>query len=298
MTSARGRSSPPWRSSLPAPRNAKRAHQGHRLRECVCRKQGCGEKLLQLQAKPSGGAPPRLVWTRTCSKSEASKHGRPISCAATRKLRTFSKYWNADSAAPSAWSTESAAVFTTTCTRTGTVNTQLQRRRERTGQITSTRSACLRDGTQVDPVKRAAEDLAVAEAEAELLLGRLLRKIARGNRPHRAAQPPRRLVPPPRCTHQLTRRNKIQETPRGRARQNPGPGRTQARWGVRTAPASSALRDARSRSLRRHPCCRSTSSTTAAAENDRIADASVIPSTPEARARCVALRCCGRFGSV
>jgi hypothetical protein len=32
-----------------------------------------------------------------------------MSCAATRKLRTFSKYWNADSAAPS---TESAV---TTC---------------------------------------------------------------------------------------------------------------------------------------------------------------------------------------
>jgi hypothetical protein len=32
-------------------------------------------------------------------------------------LRTFSKYWNADSAAPSACSTESAAVFTTTCRR-------------------------------------------------------------------------------------------------------------------------------------------------------------------------------------
>jgi len=58
---------------------------------------------------------------------------------------------------------------------------------------------------------------------------------------------------------------------------------------VRTAPASSALRDARSRSLRRHPCCRSTSSTTAAAESERIAAASAIPSTPEARARCAAL---------
>jgi hypothetical protein len=180
--------------------------------------------LLQLQAKPSGGAPPRLVWTLTCSKSEASKHGRPISCAATRKLRTFSKYWNADSAAPSAWSTESAAVFTTTCTRTGTVNTQLQRRRERTGQITSTRSACLRDSTHVDPVKRAAEDLAVAEAEAELLLGRLLRKIARGNRPHRAAQPPRRLVPPPRCTHQLTRSKQNSGNPARPSPAKPGTG--------------------------------------------------------------------------
>ena len=63
---------------------------------------------------------------------------------------------------------------------------------------------------------------------------------------------------------------------------------------MRTAPASSALRDARSRSLRRHPCCRSTSSTTAAAESERIATASAIPSTPEARARCAALL--RRFG--
>lgn len=60
--------------------------------------------------------------------------------------------------------------------------------------------ACLGDGARVDPVERAAEDLAVAEAEPELLLRRLLRQVARGHRPHRAAQPPRRLVPPRRCT--------------------------------------------------------------------------------------------------
>ena len=83
------------------------------------------------------------------------------------------------------------------------------------GKLTNTRSACLRDGARVDPVERAAEDLAVAEAEAELLLGRLLRQVARGDRPHRAAQPPRRLVPPRRCTHQLTEANEVQNnTPR------------------------------------------------------------------------------------
>jgi hypothetical protein len=65
----------------------------------------------------------------------------------------------------------------------------------------------------VDTIKRAAEDLAVAEAEAKLLLRRLLRKIARGNGPHRAAQPSRRLVPPPRCTHQLTRSKQNSENP-------------------------------------------------------------------------------------
>jgi hypothetical protein len=84
---------------------------------------------------------------------------------------------------------------------------------KRTGQITNTRSACLRDGARVDTIKRAAEDLAVAEAEAKLLLRRLLRKIARGNGPHRAAQPSRRLVPPPRCTHQLTRSKQNSENP-------------------------------------------------------------------------------------
>lgn len=174
--------------------------------------------MLQLQAKPSGGAPPH--WFRhepAPNRRPRSTAGRspappPGSCARSRSTGT-----------PTAPRRRPAARSPPPCSRpparthargtTGTVTTQWRRRRERTGQITNIRSACLRDGARVDPVKRAAEDLAVAEAEAELLLGRLLRKIARGNRPHRAAQPPRRLVPPRRCTHQLTRGKQNSENP-------------------------------------------------------------------------------------
>jgi hypothetical protein len=216
--------------------------------------------------------------TLTCSKSEASKQGRPISCAATRKLRTFSKYWNADSALPSGCSTESAAVFTTTCkaharaygqchTTVATAGGRRKKKRINEHNV----GACLGDGARVDSVERAAEDLAVTEAEAELLLGRLLREVARGDRPHRAAQPPRRLVPPRRCTHQTQTQNQIQKMPPARTR--PKSRNDTSQEDARTAPASSALREARSRSLRRHPCCRSTSSTTAAAESERTAAA-------------------------
>jgi hypothetical protein len=98
------------------PEREKGAHQGHGLHKRVCGKQQCVGKFAAAASNARWWRPTHSISpTRTCSKSEASKQGRPISCAATRKLRTFSKYWNADSAAPSGCSKESAAVFTTTC---------------------------------------------------------------------------------------------------------------------------------------------------------------------------------------
>ena len=53
------------------------------------------------------------ITRHTCSKSEASKVGSPKSSTATRKFLTFSKYWNADNAAPSGTITESHGASTT-----------------------------------------------------------------------------------------------------------------------------------------------------------------------------------------
>lgn len=50
---------------------------------------------------------------QTCSKSEASKVGSPISSIAKRKFLTFSKNWNAHKAAPSDPASESYAPSTT-----------------------------------------------------------------------------------------------------------------------------------------------------------------------------------------
>ena len=197
-----------------------KAHQGHSLLQSVCAESNgvvtscCSCKQSQVvvphhRLLRNGPAPNR----RPRSTAGRSPAPPPGSCARSRSTGT-----------PTAPRRRPAARSPPPCSRPPAGARMAQRapsthdgsgRGNERGKLTNTRSACLGDGARVDPVERAAEDLAVAEAEAELLLGRLLRQVARGDRPHRAAQPPRRLVPPRRCSHQLTEANEIQNNPAG-----------------------------------------------------------------------------------
>lgn len=76
------------------PERQKDTSRSHGLHESVCRKQGCGDKLLQLQAKPSGGAPPDSFRHEPApNRRPRSTAGRspappPGSCARSRSTGT------------------------------------------------------------------------------------------------------------------------------------------------------------------------------------------------------------------